>query len=148
MLSEIGRCWPWMQQRCLLQSDKSYPTIQKVWLQSKLLFPHFWCVLLRLSQSTNGVAGLGLSQLLSQSALRVSSMPQTCGGGFGSLLTERNGVWLRLLLLEPPGGCIKKALPPCWQEYIYRDCVSFQKAAGGGVQCYWSQVALAGLLAI
>lgn len=33
---------------------------------------------------------------------------------------------------ESSGECIKKASQQCWQEYIYRDCVSFQGAAGGG----------------
>lgn len=40
--------------------------------------------------------------------------------------------------LESSGGCIKKASQQCWQEYIYRDCVSFQEAAGGGAGCHRS----------
>lgn len=39
---------------------------------------------------------------------------------------------------ESSGGCIKKASQQCWQEYIYRDCVSFQEAAGGGAGCHRS----------
>lgn len=34
---------------------------------------------------------------------------------------------------ESSGGCIKKPSQQCWQEYIYRDCVSFQEAAKGEV---------------
>lgn len=40
--------------------------------------------------------------------------------------------------LESSRGCIKKASQQCWQEYIYRDCVSFQEAAGGGAGCHRS----------
>lgn len=42
---------------------------------------------------------------------------------------------------ESPRVCIKKASQQCWQEYIYRDCVSFQQAARGGAGCWkaiWS----------
>lgn len=39
---------------------------------------------------------------------------------------------------ESSRGCIKKASQQCWQEYIYRDCVSFQEAAGVGAACHRS----------
>lgn len=47
---------------------------------------------------------------------------------------------------ESSGDCIKKASQQCWQEYIYRDCVSFQES---GRRWRWlPQVASAGRQAI